>query len=131
MDFGVKNSIFRVSASYFDQKGYHTLENDFKRITIKVSNTTKIGKKIDFSPAVTYTNSQNNKVLRGAGGFMLSLLSWPSDKDIVAQQGDNASKDVLFTATPNQDYDNPFFNVKNNPQPGGARTGIMLHSVLI
>ena len=113
MDFGVKNSIFRVSASYFDQKGIIP-ENDFKRITIKVSNTTKIGKKIDFSPAVTYTNSQNNKVLRGAGGFMLSLLSWPSDKDIVAQQGDNASKDVLFTATPNQDYDNPFFNVKNN-----------------
>lgn len=113
LDFGIPNSIFRVSASYFDQKGIIPF-NDYKRMTVKISNTTKLGKWLDFSPSLTYTNIENNKVMRGAGGFMLSLLSWPGDRDIAASQGDNATKDILFATNPISDIDNPLFNVRNN-----------------
>ncbi len=113
MDFGVKNSIFRFSASYFNQDGIIPT-NTYKRLTLKLSNTTKFGSKVDISPSITYSATENNKVLRGAGGFLLGLLSWPSTNDIAASQGDNGSKLPLFALNPNSEFDNPLFNVKNN-----------------
>jgi TonB-linked SusC/RagA family outer membrane protein len=113
MDFGVKNSVFRVSGSIFDQKGVIP-ENTFKRINFRISNTTKIGDKIDIIPSLAYVNSQNNKVLRSAGGFMLSLLVWPNTNSILDYEDENGGKLPLFNANPNADYDNPFFSVNKN-----------------
>jgi TonB-linked SusC/RagA family outer membrane protein len=113
VDFGVKNSIFRLSGSFFDQDGIIPT-NTYRRYTIKLSNTTKFGKMIDVSPAISVIRTENDKVLRGAGGFLLALLSWPNTNDIVASQGDNGTKIPLFSANPNTDFDNPLFNVNNN-----------------
>ncbi|HMJ46867.1 MAG TPA: TonB-dependent receptor, partial [Ferruginibacter sp.] len=113
MDFGVKSSMFRLSLSYFDQDGIIP-KNTYKRTTVRLANTTKFGKLFDISPAVTYIKTENNKVLRGPGGFLLGLLAWPSTNDITASQGDNASKFPLFSANPNSDVDNPLFNVNQN-----------------
>ncbi len=114
VDFGIKKSIFRFSGSYFDQDGI-VPNSSYNRYTLKLSNTTKFwNNKIDISPAVSYTNTTNKKVLRSAGGFMISLLSWPTTNDIVASQGDNATKNPLFVGTSNTELDNPLFNVNNN-----------------
>ena len=113
VDFGFKESKFRFSSSYLTQQGVIPT-NDYKRINIKLSNTTKFNKYIDISPSVAYTKTDNNKVLRSAGGFLLALLAWPTTNDIGASQGDNASKVPLFSANPNSDFDNPLFNVNNN-----------------
>jgi TonB-linked SusC/RagA family outer membrane protein len=115
VDFGIKKSVFRVSASYFDQDGVIPT-NTYKRINLRLSNTTKIGRYIDVTPSLTYIRTENNKVLRSAGGFMLGLMSWPSTIDINATKGDNASKTPLFgtSGTPNAEFDNPLFNVYNN-----------------
>jgi TonB-linked SusC/RagA family outer membrane protein len=115
VDFGFKQSFFRFSGSYFDQDGVIP-NNTYNRFSLKLSNTTKFGKMLDISPALTYTNTTNNKVLRSAGGFMLSLLAWPSTNDIVSSQGDNATKTPLFynSASSNSEIDNPLFNVNNN-----------------
>jgi TonB-linked SusC/RagA family outer membrane protein len=114
VDFGFKKSIFRASASYFDQDGVIP-NNNYSRFTVKLSNTTKLGKFLEISPAIGFTNTENNKVLRSAGGFMLGLLAWPSTVSIAATQGDNATKVGLFNANANNlDFDNPLFNVNNN-----------------
>lgn len=113
VDFGFNESKFRFSSSYLTQQGVIPT-NDYKRINIKLSNTTKFNKYIDVSPSVAYTRTDNNKVLRSAGGFLLALLAWPTTNDIGASQGDNASKVPLFSANPNSDFDNPLFNVNNN-----------------
>lgn len=112
-DFGVKNSMFRVSGSIFDQDGVIPF-NTYKRLNVRISNTTKIGKMVEIMPAVSFIKTENSKVLRSAGGYMLSLLSWPSTNDITASQGDNATKVPLVLATPNAEFDNPLFNVKAN-----------------
>lgn len=114
-DFGFKKSIFRFSASLFDQQGI-VPNNTYKRINLRLSNTTKIGKYIDVTPSVTYIRTENNKVLRSAGGFMLGLLSFPTTIDMDATKGDNATKTPLFgtSATPNAEFDNPLFNVLRN-----------------
>ncbi len=112
-DFGVKNSIFRISGSYFDQKGV-VPNSGYQRYTARISNTTRFGKFLDISPSVTYTHVDNDKALRSAGGYMLGLFIYPTTLDIRATQGDNAIKVPLFSANTNLDFDNPLFNVNNN-----------------
>ncbi len=56
-------------------------------------------------------------MLRGAGGFLLGLVSWPTTDNIVGDsKGSNATKDPIFasSALPNSEFDNPLFNVTNN-----------------
>jgi TonB-linked SusC/RagA family outer membrane protein len=116
LDFGFGESKFRVSGSYFDQKGVAP-NNDYKRFTGRISNTTKLFKgKVDISPAVQFISSENNKVLRSAGGYMLSLLIWPSTNDIRNYEnslsGDKT--DLMDGVSVNGEYDNPLWNVNNN-----------------
>jgi TonB-linked SusC/RagA family outer membrane protein len=119
MDFGFKESKFRVSGSYFNQKGV-VQNNGLTRYTFRVSNTTKLFKgKLDFTPTFAYTNSENNKVLRSVGGFLLSLFVWPSTNDIRKFENDQTGDKLdLFadgSSTPtNGEYDNPLWNVNNN-----------------
>ena len=114
MDFGVKNSMFRVSTSFFDQKGV-VPTNDYSRINFRISNTTKLFKdKVEIIPSILYTNTDNDKVLRSAGGYLLSLLIWPNEGSILNYEDAAGNKLPLFNANANADYDNPFWNVKNN-----------------
>ncbi len=115
LDFGVKESKFRVSGTYFNQKGV-VPNNDFTRYSVRISNTTKFFKdKLEISPAFQYVNTDNHKVLRSAGGYMLSLLVYPNTIDISTFQNDQGDKlDVLDNTTSNGEYDNPLWNVYNN-----------------
>lgn len=114
VDFGVKNSVFRVSGSVFDQEGV-VPGNNFTRYNLRIANTTKIGTKLDIIPSFSFIKSENEKVLRSAGGYLLSLLIWPNESTIMNYEDKNGNKIPLFNANPNADYDNPFFNVYNNP----------------
>lgn len=116
LDFGFKELKFRVSGSLFDQKGV-VPNNDFRRYNARISNTTKLFKnKVEISPSVAYIKSENNKVLRSAGGFLLSLLVWPSTNDITNYEdvstGDKL--DLYSGTTANGEIDNPLFNVNKN-----------------
>ena len=116
MDFGVGESKFRVSGSLFDQKGV-VPNNDFKRYNLRVSNTIKSWKgKADITPSFAYIKTQNNKVLRSSGGYLLSLLIWPNTNDIRTYENDQTGDKLdLFDGTSaNGEYDNPLWNVNNN-----------------
>ena len=115
IDFGFKQSVFRVSGSYFNQKGV-VPNNDFKRYNFRVSNTTKFFKdKLEITPSFSYVKTDNHKVLRSAGGYLLSLLIWPTTNDITNFESSTGDKLDLFAATStNGEYDNPLFNVNKN-----------------
>lgn len=113
MDFGRKNYSFRFSGTYFDQTSV-VPNNRLKRYNFRLSNTTKIGKKIEITPSIAYTNSANDKPLRGAGGYMLTLLQWPPTDDISDYLDASGNKNLLFGSNPNTEIDNPFFNVNFN-----------------
>jgi len=112
-DFGFKNSVFRFSGSFFDQAGV-VPNNDYQRVNLRLSNTTKFGKKVEVIPSLAYIRTTNDKVLRSAGGYLLSLFAWPDNNDIRRYQDDAGNKLPLFSSNPNADYDNPLFNVNNN-----------------
>ncbi|RYE15824.1 MAG: hypothetical protein EOP51_26530, partial [Sphingobacteriales bacterium] len=112
LDFGVGQSKFRLSTALFKDQGV-VPNNTYDKLNIRLANTTKISKWLTVSPSLTYINTENNKVLRSAGGYLIGLLIWPSNISI-DNYGTNSSKVPLFSANPNTDYDNPLFNVNNN-----------------
>jgi len=116
VDFGVGKSMFRLSGSYFDQQGV-VPNNDFRRYNLRISNTTKLWKdKIEITPAIALIKTENNKVLRSAGSYLLSLMIWPSDIDITNFEDPTTGDklDLFANTSANGEYDNPLFNVKKN-----------------
>jgi len=112
-DFGTKKSGFRLSTSYLDDKGVIP-NNDYRKVNVRLSNTTKINKYISVSPAFQYINSVNNKPIRGAGGYLLDLYAWPSNMDVRNYQDANGYKNRILATDFNSEVDNPLFSVYNN-----------------
>lgn len=112
-DFGKKNSTFRASGSFFDQSGV-VPQNKYQRVTARLTNNTKIGKYIEITPSVSYYHTTNDKPKRGAGGYLLNLMIWPSTNDVRDYISDDGGKQTVYAASPNGEIDNPFFNVNYN-----------------
>lgn len=115
-DFGFGKSMFRFSGSFYDQQGVIP-NNGFRRYNLRLSNTTKFWKdKIEITPSLAYIKSDNQKVLRSAGSYLLSLMIWPSDIDITNFEDPTTGDklDLFSNASANGEYDNPLFNVKKN-----------------
>ncbi len=113
MEYGKKNYSFRLSGSFFDQKGVIPT-NTYQRYTIKLTNTTKLGKYIDITPSIAYARTTNDKPIRGANGYLLNLMIWPFDNDVRDYLDVNGGKKLLYSLSPNSEIDNPFFNVNYN-----------------
>ncbi len=112
-DLGFKNVGFKITGSYFDQKGVIP-ENKYRKYNVRISNSTKIGKKIEITPSFQYINSSNDKPLRSAGGYLLSLYAWPSFNDISTFADANGDKTSIFSTDPYSELDNPLYSVYRN-----------------
>ncbi len=112
-EYGKKNASFRFSGSVLDQES-PIPTNTYKRYNARISNSTKIGQYIEVNPAISYIRTENDKPLRGASGYLLNLLVWPSNNDIRNYEDKNGQKTALFATNPNAELDNPFYNVYKN-----------------
>ena len=113
MEYGKVNSSYRISASTFNQTGV-VPKNNFTRYNVRLSNTTKVGKWLDFSSSLTLVSSNNDKPLRGAGGYLLNLMVWPNNNDVTNYVSPDGKKLLLYGTSPNGELDNPYFNVNYN-----------------
>ncbi len=115
VDFGTKNVGFRLSGSYFDNKG--TIPNNtYSRSNIKLSNSTKLWKsKIVLTPSIEYSSAATQRPSRGAGGYMLDLYTWPTVNNAKNYLDPNGNKLLLDSNdTYNSEKDNPFFSAYRN-----------------
>ncbi|MBC7651281.1 MAG: SusC/RagA family TonB-linked outer membrane protein, partial [Deinococcales bacterium] len=113
LEYGKTNSSFRMSGSFFDQNGV-VPKNNFKRYNVRLTNTTKVGKWLDFTPSLSLISSSNDKPIRGAGGYLLNLLIWPDNNDVTNYLTADGKKLLLYGSAPNAEFDNPYFNVNFN-----------------
>lgn len=131
-NWGNKFTAFRMSGSYFDEDGV-VPNNNFQRLTVRLSNSTKIGKWIDLNPSISYVNEVNTVPGRGAGGFLYDLLQWPVTNDIRHYQDANGNRVfALPAADPSVESDNPLYNArtdygKDNTYRMIATMGIDIH----
>ena len=113
-ELGKKNVSWRFSGSFFDQTGV-VPNNDYKRVNLRLSNATKIGKHLEIVPALSFIRTDHIRPRRGAGGYLLNLLTWPSDNDISNYAGPNGEKQGIFnTVDPQGETDNPLWNANYN-----------------
>ncbi len=114
VDFGNKMLGFKITGSAFDQSGTIP-DNKYTRYTAKISTTIKYKALIEIIPAYTYTYSENKKPIRSANGYLTTLMRWPVDDDLHNAYNPDGTKREIFTAgDANAEFDNPFWNVKNN-----------------
>ena len=116
VDFGTPKSNFRFTGSYYYQSGV-VPNTSLSKVNFKLTNTTKIGKYIDITPSLSFTNSTNDKALKGAGGYLLNLFIWPATDDAREYLGPNGMKKFIATNSPTEyspETDNPFFSVNRN-----------------
>ncbi|MGH2554019.1 MAG: TonB-dependent receptor plug domain-containing protein, partial [Chitinophagaceae bacterium] len=112
-DVGFKNAGFKISGSFFDQKGVIP-ENTYRKYNVRVANTTRLGKWLEITPAFQYINSTNDKPLRSAGGYLLSLYAWPVNNDIGKYNDASGNKINIFNSDPFLELDNPLYGVYKN-----------------
>ncbi len=112
-DVGFKNTGFKFSGSYFTQDGVIP-GNEFKKFNFRVANTTKIGKMIEITPAFQYVNSETEKPLRSAGGYLLGLYAWPVNNNISKYEDAQGNKVSVYAANPYAELDNPIYNNLRN-----------------
>ncbi len=113
LEYGKKNSSYRISGSFFDQSGVIP-KNNFKRYNVRFTNTTKVGTWLDFTPSFTVISSSNDKPIRGAGGFLLNLMIYPDNYEASNYLDANGKKLLLYGTSPNGEFDNPYFSVNKN-----------------
>lgn len=112
MDYGIKNSSFRVSGSIINNDGAVPF-NNYKRANFRLSNSTKVGKWLEVNPAVAYARTEFRRPIRGANSYLLTLLRWPLGLDLKNIEDDNGNKLLTYAADPLLEIDNPLWNAKN------------------
>ncbi len=112
-DVGFKDVGFKISGSYFTNKGV-VPDNEYKKYNVRITNTTKFGKWVEITPSFQYIYSTNDKPLRSAGGYVLGLYTWPVTRDVSVYQDADGNKLNVFAADPTAEIDNPLYNTLRN-----------------
>ncbi|MGZ8538855.1 MAG: SusC/RagA family TonB-linked outer membrane protein, partial [Flavisolibacter sp.] len=108
---GAVNTTYRFSAAYATREGVIPTTK-YDRLNLGVSGTQKIGKVLTVETNLSYVNTQNDKVSKGANSFLLGLLQWPSDVDITDWLTPGGTR-KKFTSL-GTEIENPFFDVNKN-----------------
>jgi len=115
VDGGGDVTTYRLSGSYFDQSGIIP-NTGYERLTIGINGTAKVSKKFNISTGITYSNSTTDKASKGAGGYLLNLLNFPSDIDVRDFQNADGTRKLYRSnsGTLAAEFDNPFWDVNKN-----------------
>jgi ferric enterobactin receptor len=111
---GTKDATFRLSTGYLKQAGVIP-SSGFTRLSLRLSSFARISPRININSSVTYVSTRNDKVTRGLGSYMLTLLQWPADDDVTRYLLPNGSRKTLLPSSGYaNEYDNPFWDVNKN-----------------
>ena len=115
VDGGGDVTTYRLSGSYFDQKGIIP-QTGYEKLTMALNGTVKVSKKFSIVSGITYSSSTTDKSSKGAGGYLLNLLNYPSDLDVSNFQNTDGTRKLYrsTSTTLTAEFDNPFWDVTKN-----------------
>jgi ferric enterobactin receptor len=106
---------YRFSTNYTDQTGV-VPNTGFEKFSARLMGSTKIGNKLRLTTSMNYVTNTTMKASKGAGGYLLTLLTWPTTSDVRSFQKPDGSKIPLRNITNySLEYDNPLWDVYKNP----------------
>lgn len=112
-DAGTEALTYRLSIANLDQTGV-TPNSAYSRLNITLSGTAKISDKLKAEATLSYINSETDKTSKGAGGYLLNLLSFPSDIDARTYLNSDGTRKKITDGSTDTEVDNPFFDVNKN-----------------
>ncbi|HRI24454.1 MAG TPA: SusC/RagA family TonB-linked outer membrane protein [Ferruginibacter sp.] len=106
---------YRLSGSYFNQEGVIP-NTGYEKLTVGLTGSAKVSKKFSINSGITYSNSTTDKASKGAGGYLLNLLNYPSDLDVRDYQNADGSRKLYRSNSSalSAEFDNPFWDVNKN-----------------
>jgi hypothetical protein len=113
VDGGTEMGTYRFTAGAFNNEGV-VPNTAYKRYNARLNTTFKLSPKFNVTNSFAYTHSKTDKALKGANGFLISLLTWPSDDDIRVYTNPDGTRRTIRTDGSLAEDDNPFFDVYNN-----------------
>jgi len=114
---GSEVSSLRLSANYTDQQGI-VPNTGFQKISVRLGGSTKLLDKITVSTSLNYVNSTTDKATKGAGGYLLTILTWPVTSDVgnyIKPDGTRVPLRNVVNGNYALEYDNPLWDVNKNP----------------
>ncbi|HYF30075.1 MAG TPA: SusC/RagA family TonB-linked outer membrane protein [Chitinophagaceae bacterium] len=112
VEAGSEKVTYRLSTNILDQEGI-VPQTAYNRFSIRLTGNAIISPKIDISTSLNYVTSRTRKATKGQFGFLLSLLTWPSDDDVTRYLNPNGSRREISEGSTTE-IDNPFWDVNRN-----------------
>jgi TonB-linked SusC/RagA family outer membrane protein len=117
LEGGKYNTAFRFNVTWRDEKG--TIPNTgLEQLQTRITLNQKLLKNLEVNFTGAYSNTRNDKALRGTGGFLHNLMLWPITDDASIYLLPNGTRKFFLDpdASGNQpnEADNPFFEVNKN-----------------
>lgn len=113
VDGGNDIATYRFTGSAILQDGV-VPQTGFQRYNFRLNTTFKLSQKFNVSTSFSYINSKTEKASKGSGGFLLSLLTWPTDDDASIYVDPNGNKKTIRGDLLAAEDDNPFWDVNKN-----------------
>jgi len=112
-DAGSETITYRLSMANLEQTG--VIPNSaFNKLNVTLSGTAKITDKLKAEASIAYIKSETDKASKGSGGFLLNLLSFPSDIDVRDYLNSDGTRKKITDGSTDTEVDNPFFDVNKN-----------------
>src|SRR3970040_1752224 len=86
----------------------------YNRLNLSLSGTAKLSSKLKSEASFAYIKSETDKTSKGAGGFLLNLLSYPANEDVTNYLNPDGSRRKITDGTFDTEVDNPLFEVNKN-----------------
>ncbi|HEU4470549.1 MAG TPA: SusC/RagA family TonB-linked outer membrane protein, partial [Flavisolibacter sp.] len=113
---GSELASIRFSTNYTNQEGI-VPNTGFERFTARLSGSTRLLNKINLSTSFNYVTSTTDKASKGAGSYLLNLLTWPVTSDVrnyVNPDGTRVPLRNVVNGNLSLEYDNPLWDVNKN-----------------
>jgi len=113
VDGGTEMATYRFTGSVNTQDGV-VPNTGYNRYNFRLTSGFKLSPKINVNSSFTYISSRTDKASKGSGGFLLSLLSWPSDDNAKNYQNPDGSRRTIRGDLLASEDDNPYFDINKN-----------------
>lgn len=111
---GKGNFTYRASLGSTNQKG-NVQNTSYDRYNGRITlDYNAFKNKLMLSGTASYAYANNQKALRGAGGYVQSLLYWPVTDDASKYQKENGERRRFFDDIGLAELDNPYWSVNKN-----------------
>jgi ferric enterobactin receptor len=112
IDAGNDRASYRLSTNLLNQEGM-VPQTGYDRFSVRLTGTANLSPKLDMQTSLNYSSSKVRKATKGQFGFLLSLLTWPSDDNVEQYLNEDGSRREISPGSTTE-IDNPYWDVNKN-----------------